>query len=172
VVGTVELYADFTDSETRQELGVALRRVGEESVPILTAALRASVAEHLGPDFDVTVSTRAGSFELVATILLVGSVVMTYGAVRQGLDYVRKDLNTVAESVVGRGVGRGVGHDPTLAIYVWSKVGPAVSQLTKENVTAGAAPSGPSLTYVTVMGTLVVLALLSLLLVVVLVKVL
>ena len=132
---------------------------------LIEAQLRASVNEHLGPEFDVEVSYVAGSLELVAAVVLVGTVVMTYGAVRSGLDYVREDAGRLLRHVLDPAV------PDRLEIAPHVTLGPAMSRFAVAEPASQTAPA-PSMTYLTVMGTLVVVALLTTLLVVVFVKVL
>jgi hypothetical protein len=136
------------------------------SYALIRAQLRASVSEHLGPEFDVEVDFEPGSVELVATILLVGSVVMTYGAVRSGLDYVRKDAAFLLRRVL----------DPTtpapIDVAASVTLGPAMSKFALTEQPSNSSPGGAPTTYLAVMASLVIATLLTTLLVVVFVKVL
>jgi hypothetical protein len=157
---------------------------------VIRERVRASVSHHLGPGFRVEVDLiQRQSVELIAVILLVGSAIMTYGAVRQGLDYIRTDSEFVMRRTLGLFGLREVAADVTL--------GPALSRFAEDGAqdvtapqpsevpAAAPPPSGspttkqrpqpggfPSTTYLVLMVSLVIAVLLTLLLVVVLVQVL
>jgi hypothetical protein len=172
-VAVVRVYAtirpgdpdDDTDEEPFEERDALLYRAALEWSDLIEAQIRASVSEHLGPEFDVEVRFERGSLELVAAIVLAGSVVMTYGAVRSGLDYVREDAGRVIRRVLRRAVPDYLETAPYVTL------GPAMSKFVLAEPSNETVP-GSSMIYLTVMGTLVVAALLTTLLVVVFVKVL
>ena len=69
-----------------------LVELADEERHRLEVALRSRVSEHLGPEFDAEISdVRPGSVEIVALILLVGSLVGSYNTVREGLRNLRGD---------------------------------------------------------------------------------
>ena len=89
-----------------------LVELADEERHRLEVALRSRVSEHLGPEFDAEISdVRPGSVEIVALILLVGSLVGSYNTVREGLRNLREDWRTLggssksARSLVAQGRG-------------------------------------------------------------------
>ena len=161
-VATIRVYGDYLDADERPG-NINLYEVAAGSVRLLEAGIQESVDEHLGPEFNVHVTVRPGSVELLAMIVLAGSVVMTYGAVRQGLDYVRRDAKTILNRVIESTVGPW-DHEFLAAHII---LGPAMSKFAQDTTTsAWRQPVLPLL------NVLVILALLTLLLVVVLVQVL
>jgi hypothetical protein len=155
------------DEATFEERDARLYQAASRSAGLINAQLRQSVNANLGPEFEVPdVQFARGSLELVAAIVLAGSVVMTYGAVRSGLDYIREDAGHILSMAL---YGAVPGGKLEIASYV--TLGPAMSKFALAEPSNQMAPA-PSMTYLTVMGTLVVTALLTTLLVVVFVKVL
>jgi hypothetical protein len=166
-VATVRVYAAIAPAFSEEFEGgdLPLFEAVAGSLDLIRAQVRASVAERLGPEFDVDVGLQRGSIELVAAIVLVGSVVMTYGAVRSGLDYIRNDV-----ALALRGVLNASTRVP-IEIAPYVTLGPAMSKFAlseQPNSSSGA----PSMTYLIVMASLVIAGLLTTLLVVVFVKVL
>ena len=83
-IARLHVYVEFADPDSRAYPRGKLYHWVDESRSLIEAQLRASVAEHLGPEFDVRVALRYTSVEVLASIILVGSAVMTYGALRRG----------------------------------------------------------------------------------------
>jgi hypothetical protein len=164
-VATVHVYADLVDADERREYERILNRRAQESFSLITAGLRASVAEHLGPEFEVQVVLQDGSVELVATIVFIGGVVMTYGAVRDGLDAIRADASALMERVLRRPPG------PWPEVAAWVTLGPGMSRFALD---VSEEPGGvrQQVLYMAVMGSLVTIVLLGLLVTVVLVEIL
>ena len=78
-----------------------LVELADEERHRLEVALRSRVSEHLGSEFDAEISdVRPGSVEIVALILLVGSLVGSYNTVREGLRNLREDWRTLVGAVL------------------------------------------------------------------------
>ena len=97
----------------------------------LEARVRDGVAEHLGPEFDVRIGiARTGSIELVATILLVGSLAASYNSVREGLMSIRQDWKWFTARLLAPLVGAPV------AVDAYYRLGPAAGLLPVADVGA------------------------------------
>lgn len=150
------------------------------SEEFIRVQLRDRVAERLGPEFTVSgLTVRRGSVELLVLIGLVGTAIETYGAVREGLSYLRKDGQSIVQGVIQSNVPGFLNLG--LEVLAYCVLGPAMATLEGAPVTGttsgtAAKPTfadfvtGPA--YFVVVITLVILLLLGTLMTVVLVKVL
>jgi hypothetical protein len=117
-----DVFAEGAEDDTFRERDALLSGAALQWSDLIEAQIRASVNEHLGPEFAVEVSYVSGSLELVAAIVLAGTVVMTYGAVRSGLDYIRQDAGRVLRRVLDPAV------PDSLEIAPYVTLGPAMSK--------------------------------------------
>jgi hypothetical protein len=101
-----------------------LVELADEERHRLEVALRSRVSEHLGPEFDAEISdVRPGSVEIVALILLVGSLVGSYNTVREGLRNLREDWRTLVGAVLNP-------HVPYwLKVEAFYRLGPVMETL-------------------------------------------
>jgi hypothetical protein len=171
-IAVLHVYADYADTTLRDRFSDRLDGVAQGSVGLLYARLRESVAAHLGPDFTVSeMSIQPGSLELLVLIGLIGGAVQTYGAVRQGLDYIRQDARRIVEEFLDVNVPPGYG----LNVAAYYDLGPAVEKfpVTQANGTrTGLARVVSSPEYPVLLVSVVILFLLCTLLAIALIKVL
>lgn len=167
-MATVFVVADLIEPAARGEYGQALYGIAQGGREVIEARIRGSVSANLGPEFYVEIELLPGSLTVMATIILAGSVVMTYGSLRQGLQYVREDAERVVQMIFD------AGSPEVVEAGAHVELGPEASKFTDS---PGPSPTSmpvrqPSMIFAAVMASLVTIALLTLLLVVVLVKVL
>jgi len=167
-VARLRVYAHFVPPSSADDESDPLRADARTEAAI-DAKIRDSVAEHLGPEFQVDkVKITPGSLEIVAVILLVGSVVTTYGSVRSGLEYIRKDVKDFLQRILPTDSA----GQRQLEVQACVTLGPAMSRLRREELASSGPFAVSPTTYLGVMAALAIIALLTTLLVVVFVKVL
>ena len=119
-----------------------LVELADEERHRLEVALRSRVSEHLGPEFDAEISdVRPGSVEIVALILLVGSLVGSYNTVREGLRNLREDWRTLVGAVLNQ-------HVPYwLKVEAFYRLGPVMETLpTGPEVAMAQSPTSRAMT--------------------------
>jgi hypothetical protein len=109
VVATLHIHlavAPLSDLHVERRYDEDLYEAALSNESRLQAGLRDSLSEHLGPEFDAQITVMTSrSVEVVASILLVGSLVASYNSLREGLMNARRDWKWLAERVLNASVG-------------------------------------------------------------------